>query len=75
MKKFPYRIRLLQDAILVYTGAGIEYVSVGSISAKDRPEIIEEKEGKGAKLWGRLRSGAGWVPLDETEIITEDRNV
>lgn len=69
MKAFPYKIKLLQDNIPVYTGAGTAYVKIGSISPRDYPQIIEEKEGNGARLWGRLKSGAGWVPLDETEMM------
>lgn len=28
--------------------------------------IIEEASGKGAKRWGKLKSGAGWISLDYT---------
>ena len=26
--------------------------------------IVEEASGKGAKRWGKLKSGAGWIALD-----------
>lgn len=29
--------------------------------------IIEEASGKGAKRWGKLKSGAGWISLDYTK--------
>lgn len=68
----PYKIRLLKDFIPLYTGAGAQYVKIGSVSNWDLPIIIEERQGKGAKLWGRLKSGAGWVPLDDTEAISDE---
>lgn len=67
--KTPYRIRLLQDSLPLYTGAGTGYIMIGSVSDNGSLEIIEERNGKGAQLWGRLRTCAGWIPLDQTEII------
>ena len=31
--------------------------------------IVEEKTGQGAKLWGKLKSGAGWIALDFVEKL------
>lgn len=70
--KFPCKVRLLCDSVTVYTGMGFEYVAVGSVSDKDFPEIIEVGEGKESRLWGRLKSGAGWIPLDKTKIVIGD---
>lgn len=69
MRKFPYKIRLLEYTETVYAGAGVEYVVIGSVSERNQPEIVEERTGKGAERWGRLKSGAGWIMLDRTEII------
>lgn len=68
--KFPCKIRLLCDSVTVYTGMGFEYVTAGSVSARDFPEIIEVREDKESRLWGWLKSGAGWIPLDNTLIST-----
>ena len=69
--RLPYRVRLLADSVPLYTGAGTEYVSLGSISDDYYDlEIAEERMGKGQKLWGRLRSDAGWILLEHTEKIT-----
>lgn len=62
--KFPCRAELLFHNVTVYTGAGYEYVSIGFISKEDCPEIVEVREGKRSVLWGNLKSGAGWIPLD-----------
>lgn len=67
----PYRIRLLADSVPLYTGAGTEYVRLGSISDDYYDlEIAEERMGKGQKLWGRPRSDAGWILLEHTERLT-----
>ena len=36
----------------------------GTITENMSLTIIEEVTGKGAKKWGRLKSGAGWISLD-----------
>lgn len=71
-EQFPCKIRLLSDIVTVYTGMGFEYTTVGSVSNKDLPEIVEVREGKEAILWGRLKSGAGWIPLDKTKIVIRE---
>lgn len=70
--QFPCKIRLLSDSITIYTGAGFEYVTIGSVSDKDFPEIMEVREGKESILWGRLKSGAGWIPLDNAKIVINE---
>lgn len=70
--QLPCKIRLHCDSITVYAGAGSEYVTVGSVSNKDFPEIMEVREGKESRLWGRLKSGAGWIPLDKTKAVLDD---
>lgn len=65
----PCSVKLLCDNVTIYTGAGYEYVTVGSISENDRPVITEIREGKRSILWGSLKSGAGWMPLEQVEII------
>ena len=34
-----------------------------------RATIFEEKDGTGAKSWGKLKSGAGWISLDYTSRV------
>lgn len=70
--QFPCKIKLLSDSVTVYTGAGFEYVAVGSVSARDFPEIMEIREGKESILWGRLKSSAGWIPLDKAKIMIKE---
>ena len=69
--KLPCNVKLLCYDVTVYTGAGYEYVTVGSISENNRPVITEIREGKNSILWGSLKSGAGWIPLEQVEIIQQ----
>lgn len=67
VSRLPYRIRLSEDFLPLYAGPGREYVKMGTISDDQRLEIIEERWGKGQELWGRLKSNAGWIILENVE--------
>lgn len=63
--KLPYTVRILVDDLNIRKGPGTNYDKTGK-SIKDRGvyTIVEEAVGeKGAKLWGKLKSGAGWIAL------------
>lgn len=66
--ELPCKIKICADSVQVYTGAGYEYVTVGSVSNADNPVIAEVKKEKHDKLWGRLKSGAGWIPLEDIDV-------
>ena len=57
------------DGVNIRKGAGTDYEVVGAIEQGGAYTIVEEKNGKGANKWGRLKSGAGWIALDYTEKI------
>ena len=67
VSRLPYRIRLSEDFLPLYAGPGREYVKMGTLSDDQRLEIIEERWGKGQELWGRLKSNAGWILLENVE--------
>ncbi len=67
VSRLPYRIRLSEDFLPLYAGPGREYVKMGTISDDQRLEIIEERWGKRQELWGRLKSNAGWILLENVE--------
>lgn len=50
-------------------GAGTNYPVCGSIAKGGAYTIVAEKTGTGAKKWGKLKSGAGWIALDYTAKI------
>lgn len=61
----PYRIKVNDDTVLnIRKGPGTNYSKTGSISDNGVYTIVEESSGTGAKKWGRLKSGAGWISLD-----------
>ena len=67
--KLPYRVKVMASALNIRKGAGTNTAKVGCIIDNGVYTIIEEKSGTGAKLWGKLKSGAGWISLDYTRKI------
>lgn len=67
--KFPYKVKVTCDVLNIRTGAGTGYAKAGAITDHGVYNIIEEKEGKGASVWGRLKSGAGWISLDYVKRV------
>ena len=47
----------------IRSGPGTNYASKGFISP-GAYTIVEESTGQGAALWGKLKSGKGWISLD-----------
>lgn len=65
-----YIVRITpSDGVNIRKGAGTDYAIVGEIAQGGAYTIVEEKTGKGAAKWGKLKSGAGWIALDYTEKI------
>lgn len=60
----PYRVKITADNLNIRKGAGTNTPKVGYIKDKGVYTIVEEQSGKGATLWGKLKSGAGWISLD-----------
>ena len=66
----PYLVKLFTSSIDVRDGPGMEYKLNCVFGSRGLFTIVEESNGSGAKLWGRLKSGEGWIPLDFTERVT-----
>jgi len=65
-----YIVRITpSDGVNIRKGAGTDYEITGAIPPNGAYTIVAEKNGKGAKKWGKLKSGAGWIALDFTEKI------
>jgi len=64
-KSVNYPVTIAASALNIRKGPGINH-SVVQTLANDRNlyTIVEEAEGVGAKKWGRLKSGIGWISLD-----------
>ncbi len=65
-KRVPYIVKVDVDALNIRKGPGTDYTAVGCIRDKSAYTIVQEGYGKGAALWGKLKSGAGWIALDYT---------
>ena len=60
----PYRVRVGIPNLNIRKGPGTDCAKTGRFTGVGIFTIIEEKEGKGATKWGRLKSRAGWIALD-----------
>lgn len=65
--KTPYAVRVTTDSLNIRSGAGTNYGVVGTIKDRGVYTIVAEANGSGAKRWGKLKSGAGWIALDYTQ--------
>lgn len=64
-----YKVQVTADLLNIRKGAGTNYGTNGSIKDKGIYTIVAESNGTGAKKWGKLKSGAGWISLDYTKKI------
>lgn len=59
----PYKVRITATDLNIRKGPGTNNARVGTI-APGVYTIVSEATGEGATLWGKLKSGMGWVSLD-----------
>lgn len=67
--KVPYMVKVTANTLNIRKGAGTNTAITGCIKDKGVYTIVEEKQGVGSTLWGKLKSGAGWIALDYTQKI------
>lgn len=65
----PYLVKVTTSGLNIRKGAGTNTAKVGIITDKGVYTIVEEKKGAGTTLWGKLKSGAGWISLDYVKRI------
>lgn len=68
----PYTQRIEQADQAIYSGPGSDYKLVGTVQEKGVYTIVEESADSEGNLWGKLKSGAGWVNLTEIQSGTDD---
>ena len=59
----PYTVKVSVTQLRIRSGPGTNYANKGVIKPGVYT-IVEESNGPGAKRWGKLKSGAGWISLD-----------
>ena len=64
----PYIVRISRADFPIYKGAGYEYGFAAYVKKVSSYTIVEETEDSFGNLWGRLKSGVGWVDLTQNEI-------
>lgn len=64
-----YRVKVTAVPLEIYKGAGIDTGKVGRITSQGVYTIVQECQGVGADLWGKLKSGAGWISLDRVTKV------
>ena len=67
----PYRVRVSISDLNIRKGPGTNYAKTDKFTGKGVFTIVEESTGKGASLWGRLKSGAGWISLDYAKKLLD----
>jgi hypothetical protein len=65
-KDMPYTVKLDGEE-KIYLGHGIDYGYSKPVGEDGVYTIVEEAHDKYGNLWGKLKSGAGWVMLETSE--------
>lgn len=64
VSQVPYKVRITVTDLRIRKGPGTDTAIVRNAIDPGVYTIVSEATGKGATLWGKLKSGAGWVSLD-----------
>lgn len=64
----PYTVKVTVTELRIRSGPGTDTEAQGFIEPGVYT-IVEEANGPGAKRWGKLKSGAGWISLDYAEKV------
>lgn len=70
----PYVVEVTRSDLNIRQGPGTNYAVV-SVIAPGTYTIVSESAGQGATLWGKLKSGAGWISLDYAKKISTNTAV
>lgn len=65
----PYRVKVTVGTLNIRNKAGTQNPVVGAITDKGVYTIVEEKTAIGSSLWGKLKSGIGWISLDYVKKV------
>ncbi|MBE5932656.1 MAG: N-acetylmuramoyl-L-alanine amidase [Lachnospiraceae bacterium] len=66
--KQPYLVKVTTDGLNIRSGPGTSYPVVGLITDRGVYTIVDFKTVSGI-IWGKLKSGAGWIALSYTTTI------
>ncbi|CRH93454.1 N-acetylmuramoyl-L-alanine amidase [Chlamydia trachomatis] len=63
-KDTSYKVQVSIANLNIRKGPGTNYDRTGQFTGKGIFTIVQESKGAGATLWGKLKSGVGWISLD-----------
>lgn len=63
-KDTSYKVQVSIANLNIRKGPGTNYDRTGQFTGKGIFTIVQESKGAGATLWGKLKSGSGWISLD-----------
>lgn len=66
---YPYLVKIAVNSLNIRKDSSVDSKIVGCINDRGVYTIVDERNGTGASLWGKLKSGAGWISLDFVEIL------
>lgn len=61
----PYLQQIGRADQSIFSGPGYDYAFVGTVQQRGTYTIVEEEWDREGNLWGRLKSGVGWVNLTQ----------
>lgn len=64
--KVPFKVRIIDEALNIRCAAGVSNKAVGVLHGG--VYTIVEVKAVGSALWGRLKSGAGWINVGEKYV-------
>lgn len=65
----PYLVKLTTNDVPIFSGACTNFNCTGHITDMGVYTIVKEAYDTEANKWGKLKSGAGWIPLEFTKKI------
>lgn len=63
LAEVPYLQKVLRPDEMIFSGPSYDEFCVGTVKEKGTFTIVEESDDGEGHLWGRLKSGAGWIDL------------
>ena len=67
-----YTVRICRADFPIYDGPGYDHFPVGTVQVATLYTIMDEFSDGEGNIWGRLKSGAGWVDLTRNEKETKN---
>ena len=64
----PFKVKVTASCLTIRKGAGVAYDHVGYIKDKGVYTIVETAKATDGGLWGKLKSGAGWIRISPVYV-------